>query len=94
MSDTNSDITHAQRYTLAIQCQGRHSSIPARGRSASSTTDPPVAIPGAENLSVHKRAELYGLWRAVLAAHNLGDVWRFTLWELIAVLDTEKISRV
>jgi len=53
-----------------------------------------VAIPGAENLSVHKRAELYELWRAVLAAHNLGDIWRFTLWELIAVLDTEKISRV
>ena len=56
--------------------------------------DPPVTIPGAEAFSVRQRAELYELWRTVLATHDLGEVWAFELWELFVYLETERASRV
>jgi hypothetical protein len=64
------------------------------GHEQRGTTVPPVEIPGVETISVRRRSELYELWRTVLAAHNLGPTWTFSLWELCIYLSTERSARV
>ena len=64
------------------------------GHDPRGTTVPPVEIPGVEALSARRRSELYELWSTVLAAHDLGPTWTFSLWELCVYLSTERSSRV